>query len=128
MQNFEQLNNLSDLSTTWIFDLAGTIVYHKPSSVFSLLFRDTLLPGVREFFKTNIKEGDYVLFVTARNRGKLATRFFLWKNGIRYNKILFNLPYGERILFNDIKPLTNLKTAYAINLVRNKGFEIFKEK
>lgn len=123
MSDFEQLNNLSELPKTWIFDLDGTVVYHRP---FNTFIKDKLVPGFKDFYRQNVLPQDYVLFVTARKRKKISTMLFLWRQGIRYNKILFGLPYGERILFNDVKPKENLKTAYAINLQRNKGFEEFR--
>ena len=49
---------------------------------------------------------------------------------IRYDRILFNLRSGARILINDIKPVgiagnsEPLKTAYAINVERNEGIPI----
>jgi hypothetical protein len=123
MSDFEQLNSMSELPKTWIFDLDGTVVYHRPYNTF---LKDELLPGFKEFYRRNILPQDYVLFITARTNRKLRTRLFLWRQGIRYNKIIFGLPCGERILFNDIKPRENLKTAYAFNLKRNKGFEEFR--
>ena len=52
---------------------------------------------------------------------KKKTIEFLKKNKIRFNEIMFDLPYGERILINDIKPNQNLKTSISINLKRNYG-------
>jgi len=48
------------------------------------------------------------------------------RNKIRYNFIIFDLPFGERILINDIKPKKNLKTAISINLKRDFGFSKIK--
>jgi len=119
MQDFEQLKGLSDLPKTWIFDLDGTILIHNSNN---LVYEDTLILGFKEFCRKNISKKDFVLLVTARKKGRLKTILFLWKNKIKYNKIVFGLPFGERILFNDIKPTTGLKTAYAINVERNLGF------
>ncbi len=112
-------NNLSDLPKTWIFDIDGTLVFHQKNY---LNYNDTLLPGVKDFFKLVIKDCDTVILMTARKKGKFKLKWFLWRNNIRYDHIIFGLPVGERILFNDIKPFDNLNTAYAINLERNKGF------
>jgi len=43
---------------------------------------------------------------------------FLKENSIRYNKILFNIPMGERIVINDRKP-SRIDMAIAININRN---------
>ena len=43
------------------------------------------------------------------------------KYNIRYDKIIFDIPTGERILINDIKP-QGLNTALCWNITRDKGF------
>ena len=104
---------------TWIIDLDGTIVSHNGHKT----SQDSLLPGVSEFFK-NLDQDDFILITTARDiKYKPQTLRFLNKNHIRYNHIIFNLPTGERILINDMKP-DNSKTAYCVNLIRNKGLII----
>ena len=44
---------------------------------------------------------------------------------IRYDHIIFDLPYGERILVNDIKP-GGLQTSIAVNTQRDEwaGFTV----
>ena len=39
-------------------------------------------------------------------------------NNIRYDDIIYNAPYGERILVNDKKP-SGLRTAIAVNTDRD---------
>jgi intein/homing endonuclease len=79
-----------------------------------------LLPGVIEFFNT-ISEDDKIIILTARSSEyKEETEEFLIQNKIRFDYIIFDLPIGERILINDEKP-SGLKTAYAYNLIRDKG-------
>jgi hypothetical protein len=46
----------------------------------------------------------------------------LERHGIRYDKVLFEMPKGEGILLNDTKP-SGLKTAFAINVARDAGLE-----
>lgn len=110
-------SNYSDLSKTWIFDLDGTLVLHNgyKNGI------DTLLPGVKEFFETVIKDGDYVLILTARkSEYKDITEKFLFDNSIFYDKIIYDLPVGERLLFNDKKE-SGLITSYCFNLKRDEG-------
>ena len=107
----------SRLNKTWIFDLDGTLVIHNGYKC----GEDTLLPGIKDFFHNNITDTDYVLIITARHsefKG-IAEKCFL-ENQIRYNKIIYDMPNGERILMNDIKP-SGLKTAYSYNLDRDIG-------
>jgi len=117
--NNKEKHVLSTMSKTYIFDLDGTILEHG-------LYKDgndRILPGVNEFFANVIKEDDYVVILTARKQ-KYAkkTKDFLLKNNIKFDNIIFDVALGERILFNDIKPL-GLKTAVAINLKRNAGLK-----
>ena len=107
---------LSSLPKTWIFDLDGTILVHNGYKNGG----DRILPGVKEFFD-KIPETDYILILTARKEEVLESSIkFLKDNGIRYNEILADIPFGERILLNDMKD-SGLKTAYAINLKRDEG-------
>jgi hypothetical protein len=112
---------LSSLPKTWIFDLDGTLVVHNGF----LSGSDSLLPGVREMFES-LPSTDFVIITTSRSSEYRAeTEKFLVKSGIKYNLIVFDLPTGERILFNDIK-VSGLVTAFAINCERNAGFSDFR--
>lgn len=107
-----------NLSHTWFIDLDGSIVKHNGYIVDK---EDSLLDGVSVFFK-NIPTKDIIIITTSRKKKfKKKTIEFLKKNKIRFNKIMFDLPYGERILINDIKPNQKLKTSISINLKRNYG-------
>ena len=107
---------LSPLAKTWIFDLDGTLVEHNGYKT----GEDKLLPGVLNFMQ-KIPATDYILIITGRElEAQTQTINFLNKAGIRFNKIIFGLPFGERILINDDKP-SGLKTSYAVCLQRNSG-------
>lgn len=101
---------------TWFIDLDGTIVKHNGYK----FGEDTLLPNVKEFFG-KLNKNDYVVITTARSsKYRNQTIDFLKKNCIKYNKIIFDLPMGERILVNDKKSDGTI-TAYCINLDRDIG-------
>jgi len=109
--------NLSDLPKTWILDLDGTLLKHNGHKD-----GEELLPGAKEFID-KIPKDDTVLILTARKKNYEAkTISFLKKNKIRYDYILFNMPVGERILINDIKP-RGLLTAHSYNINRNEGLQ-----
>ena len=109
---------LSALKHTWILDLDGTLVEHNGYKNGG----DKLLVGVRRFLDS-IPKDDFVLILTAREKeAKEQTLKFLIENDIRFNKIIFEMPMGERILINDIKP-SGLKCSHSINTERNQGLK-----
>ena len=111
---------LSPLPKTWLIDIDGTIVKHNGHKLDS---RDTLLEGVSEFF-AKLPKGDKVILLTARSKSEVANlKVFLAQHKICFDKIISDLPFGERILINDIKP-SGLKTAFAINKVRDEKFKV----
>ena len=84
---------LSTLSKTWIFDLDGTLVKHNG---YKLDGKDSLLEGAREYLD-EIPDDDYILILTSRtDEYRDMTLDFLRENGIRYDKIIFNMPMGGK--------------------------------
>ena len=109
---------LSTLNKTWVFDFDGTLVEHNGYKT----GEDKWLPGAKEFLQ-NINKDDYLLILTAReSEAREKTEKFLLENNIRYNKIIFEIPMGERILFNDSK-VSGLKMSYSIECTRNEGLK-----
>ncbi len=107
---------LSTLGHTWILDLDGTIVKHNGYVIDG---KDSFLPGAREFLES-IPKKDMVVFLTSRlNEYKDITEEFLRENGVRFDHIIYNAPYGERILLNDNKP-SGLIMGISINVKRNQ--------
>ena len=112
---------MSVLPKTWIFDLDGTIVEHNGY----LHGEDKLLPGVKEFWES-IPYTDYILILTSRSKEvKEKTETFLKANLLRFNKIIFDMPMGERVLINDDKP-SGLTMAYSVRRKRNEGLTDLK--
>ncbi len=106
---------LSILAHTWILDLDGTIVVHNG---YKLYGEDRLLDGAEDFLKS-IPSEDMIIFLTSRKlEYKEITEKFLKKHEIRYNHIIYEAPYGERVLINDDKP-SGLKMGYAVNSIRD---------
>ena len=106
---------VSGLAKTWVMDIDGTICKHNGYKIDGY---DSLLPGVQEFFQSMNLE-DKVIFLTSRKKEYAeATEAFLKENGIRWDAIFYELPYGERILINDQKP-SGLKTSIAVNTERD---------
>jgi len=114
--------HLSNLPKTWLIDLDGTIVKHNGYKEDG----DKLLEGVREFFE-NVSAQDVVIILTSREaKYKDETINFLKTNKIRFDHIIFDLPYGERILINDMKE-SGMLTAHAINKKRDEPLDISVE-
>lgn len=106
---------MSTLPKTWIFDLDGTLVKHNGYRIDG---RDTLLEGAKEFIG-GIPEDDYIIILTSRTeKYRDMTTEFLEENGIRYDRMIFDIPMGERIVVNDRKP-SGIDMAVAINFNRN---------
>lgn len=113
---------LSPLRHTWILDFDGTLVIHNGYKTGD----DTWLPGALDFLKS-IPEDDLVIILTAREKtAREKTEKFLEEWNVKYDKIIFEVPMGERVLINDTKP-SGLKCAYSVNPARNEGpnLEIF---
>ena len=111
---------LTTLGHTWILDLDGTILKHNGYKTDG---EDSFLPGAEEFLHS-IPEKDMIIFVTSRNdEYQEITKRFLLMHNVRFNHIIFNAPYGERILINDDKP-SGLKMGIAINKSRNEAVSL----
>lgn len=102
---------LSPLGHTWILDLDGTIVKHNGYKIDGF---DSFLDGAKEFLDS-IPEGDMIIFLTSRKETQRElTERFLAETGVRYEHIIFDVPYGERILMNDRKP-SGLETSISLS-------------
>ncbi|MBQ7541417.1 MAG: hypothetical protein IJT44_03890 [Clostridia bacterium] len=111
---------LSTLGHTWILDLDGTIVRHNGYLIDG---EDTFLDGAQEFL-AQIPQGDMIIFLTSRTEDcREKTELFLQRNHVRYDHILYNAPYGERILLNDDKP-SGLVTGYAFSKKRDEPLRL----
>lgn len=112
---------LSPLGKTWIFDFDGTLVVHNGYKS----GKDEWLPGAKEFIKS-IPPSDHIMILTARESAvSERTERFLRESGVRYDRIFYEMPMGERILLNDSKP-SGLKMSYSIECRRNEGLEKLK--
>lgn len=116
----KQILTLSSLGHTWILDLDGTLVEHNGYKIYG---EDKWLSGALEFLKS-IPAGDMIVFLTSRKvEFANLTEAFLKKYGIVWEHIIYEAPYGERILLNDRKP-SGLQMAYAINEDRNQMIDL----
>ena len=106
---------LSTLPKTWILDIDGTIVKHNGYKIDG---HDTLLTGAKEYIESIPAEDKIIILTSRTDEYRQMTLDFLEVNHIRYDEILFNMPFGERILVNDRKP-SGLEMSVAINIDRD---------
>jgi hypothetical protein len=124
------------LNKTWFIDIDGTIVKHSSNDQLDEAINDMgqdsflIEEPIRESvdFLKNIPKNDTIILTTARDKKhKQHTLKMLDHFQIRYDKVMFDLRSGPRYLVNDIKPVgaagnpEPLKTAFAINVERDKG-------
>ena len=113
---------LSPLPKTWFLDLDGTLVYHNEY----INGKDKFLPGALEFLE-QIPSEDCIIIATSRGQEyEKDTKKFLEENGVKYTHLIMELPYGERILVNDMKP-SGLVTSIAISKQRDEDFNVYVE-
>lgn len=111
---------LSTLAHTWILDLDGTIVRHNGYKIYG---KDEFLNGAMDFLK-KLPDKDMIIFLTSRKeKYREMTERFLKENQIRYDYIIFEVPYGERILMNDNKE-SGLAMSIGICTKRDEWVEI----
>ncbi len=105
---------LSKLPKTWLIDVDGTLFVHNGH----LQGEDQLVAGCKQFID-QIPATDTIILLTSRSEDyRQQTECALKRYGIRYDRLIVNLPVGERILVNDTKP-QGLQTAIALNVTRN---------
>lgn len=113
--NEENAVVMSTLPKTWILDLDGTLLKHNGYKIDG---KDSLLPGAKEYADSLPKDDRIVILTSRTDEYKQMTLDYLKEVGIRYDEIIFNIPYGERIVVNDRKP-SGLDMAIAFNLDRD---------
>ena len=104
-------------------DIDGTLWEHVgPPSVQIKNKVNKLLPNTLEALDNWDKLGYKIILTTGRKEGmRKITEKQLEDIGIIYDKLIMGIGGGDRILINDRKPNGDRNTAYAINVIRNKG-------
>ena len=113
-----------DSPKTIFCDIDGTILQHTGDIISNITEPPVLLKNVIENIKQWEKNNYKIILITGRKEClREITHKQLLTCGIVYDELIMNLPNGYRILINDKKPINYNNTAYAINVVRNTGFE-----
>lgn len=106
------------MSKTIFIDLDGTLVLHNYSPSTQ---EDQFLPGSLEFLANARAKGYYCVLTTNRNESNSKRVIFLLRKLINFefDRTIFDLPVGIRILINDNKD--NEVRAIAFPVTRNFG-------
>ena len=106
-------------------DIDGTLWNHVGGiSKQSKTEKHELLPNTISAIEKWDKLGYNIILTTGRKESlRELTEKHLKSIGIVYDKLIMGIGGGDRILINDRKPNGNRNTAYAINVVRNKGIQ-----
>jgi hypothetical protein len=109
---------------TLFLDIDGTLVRHFGSSTMLLKETPTLLPGVLEKFAEWDSKGYNIVLTTGRKESlREATEQQLKSLGLFWDRLILGIGGGPRYIINDLKPNSDLPTAVAINLYRDRGLE-----
>ena len=105
-------------------DIDGTLIKHQGDVVKNFQNSPDILPNVIENIKQWEKLNYKIILTTGRKECiRKQTELQLSSLGIIYDQLIMGITNGDRILINDKKPNGVLNTCYAINLIRNKGFD-----
>jgi hydroxymethylpyrimidine pyrophosphatase-like HAD family hydrolase len=106
-------------------DIDGTLLEHTGDVIRNYMIAGaSYLKNVPETIKQWDKLNYKIILTTGRKESvRKQTEQQLADNGIVYDTLLMGIPNGDRVLINDRKTRGIRNTAYALNLVRNSGFE-----
>ncbi len=108
---------------TIICDLDGTVWKHA-ADMAKFHGEMELLPGVLEKFREWIAKDYKIILMTGRKESmREVTIKQLSSFGLSWDHLIMNCGGGYRYLINDLKPNSDIPTAYAITLARNEGME-----
>lgn len=109
---------------TIISDIDGTLIKHCGDITQQHLITPQLLQGVKEKLMEWDRAGNNIILITGRRESvREDTERQLAKVGIFYDQLIMGIKNYDRVLINDKKPDKTEDTAFAINLVRNKGLK-----
>ena len=105
-------------------DIDGTLLTHTGDITKNVFDDSGPLPGVLDAIRAWDRANYRIILTTGRKEStREDTEGQLKRAGIVYDDLIMGLPNGDRVLINDRKTRGVRNTAYAVNLVRNKGLE-----
>jgi len=113
---------MNQRTKTIICDIDGTLIKHHGNLSEQFLTSPEILPGVLEKINEWDLKGHRIILMTGRKESmRKETQDQLSSLGIFYDQLIMGVTNGERVLINDLKSNSELKTASAICVTRNKG-------
>ena len=105
-------------------DIDGTLLEHTGDVINNYKnpphILNDIVRNIKQWEKLNYK----IVLTTGRKEClREMTKQQLLSCGIIHDDLIMGLPNGSRVLINDKKPNSPENTAFAINLVRNRGME-----
>jgi len=117
------------LPKTYFIDIDGVLLRHHGNLSQQMLKPPCLLPETINLINEIEKDGGKIILTTGRKESlRAATEAQLLEFGIFYEQLIMNCNRGPRVLVNDLKPNSNLKTAYAFTPKRNSLGDLEIEK
>jgi len=105
-------------------DIDGTLLTHTGDITKNTTDLTPPLPGVLNAIRAWDRANYRIILTTGRKEStRAATEQQLRHAGIVYDDLIMGLPNGDRVIINDRKTDGTRNTAYAVNVVRNKGLE-----
>jgi histidinol phosphatase-like enzyme len=106
-------------------DIDGTLVEHdSPLETTQPGYKLKLLPGTLEKLTEWDRKCYRIILTTGRREcSRKTTEKQLSEAGIIYDQLLMGISGATRVLINDKKPDGTTETAFAYNLIRNKGIK-----
>lgn len=117
------------MTKTYFIDIDGILIYHYGKGLYGQGASGTSVEGARQLIYEIEKSGGKIILTTGRKESmRSLTEQQLEGFRFYYDELVMGCNRGPRILINDLKPDSDLKTAYSFNLLRNKidDYEIEK--
>lgn len=109
------------MTQTYFLDIDGVLLVHYGSLGAQLADENlSMITKTRKFLDTIEKNGAKIVLTTGRrNSTRKQTEDQLRKLNIFYDELVMGCGRGERIVVNDLKPNSNMKTAFSFTPNRN---------
>ena len=111
-------------NSTIFCDIDGTIFKYRQFGTYEENFPE-VIQSTLNYLNREREKGSFIVLTTARPESMIGyTMWELIHSKIPFDKILMGIGRGTRYLINDKDPEKNEDRAVAINLVRDKGFDL----